>query len=100
MSLDEFGGFDRTDGELVVPRGMEQTNEPLRECVRVAMEQYFVHMSGYRPKNVYRMVMDEVERPLFESVMRHCGGNQSRAAEVLGISRGTLRKKLGLYDIR
>ena len=45
------------------------------------------------------MVLDEVEQPLLEVVMRHCGGNQTRAAQILGINRGTLRKKLQQYHL-
>ncbi|MCU7922201.1 MAG: Fis family transcriptional regulator, partial [Candidatus Thiodiazotropha sp. (ex Dulcina madagascariensis)] len=48
---------------------------------------------------LYRLVMNEVEAPLLESVMKHTGGNQTQAATILGISRSTLRKKLSLYDL-
>ncbi len=51
------------------------------------------------PNDLYQMVMQQVEQPLFESVMAYTGGNQSKAATLLGISRSTLRKKLALYEI-
>lgn len=77
----------------------KQQNEPLSDCVRKALQNYFGHMEGYSANGLYNMVMEEVERPLFESVMAHTRGNQTRAASLLGISRGTLRKKLALYQI-
>jgi Fis family transcriptional regulator len=74
-------------------------NEPLSDCVREALENYFAHMEGHSPAELYQLVMSEVERPLFACVMEHMGGNQTRAANVLGISRSTLRKKLAQYQI-
>ena len=72
---------------------------PLAEAVRQALERYFEHLDGHAPGELYRMVIEEVERPMLECVMRHCGGNQTRAAEHLGINRGTLRKKLKQYGL-
>ena len=51
------------------------------------------------PGNLYQMVMNEVEAPLIEAALHHTGGNQSHAAEILGMSRGTLRKKLKLHGL-
>ncbi|HEC15084.1 MAG TPA: DNA-binding transcriptional regulator Fis [Sedimenticola sp.] len=73
--------------------------EPLRECVRAAMKNYFLHLNGYGTSDLYQMVLAEVEPPLLETVMEYTRGNQTRAAEVLGISRSTLRKKLALYGL-
>lgn len=72
---------------------------PLAVAVKQALERYFQHLDGQAPGELYRMVIEEVERPLLDSVMRHCGGNQTRAAEHLGINRGTLRKKLRQYSL-
>ncbi|MDX5333895.1 MAG: DNA-binding transcriptional regulator Fis [Gammaproteobacteria bacterium] len=72
---------------------------PLAEAVKQALERYFQHLDGHAPGELYRMVIEEVERPLLDCVMRHCGGNQTRAAEHLGINRGTLRKKLRQYGL-
>lgn len=77
----------------------QQQHEPLSDCVRNALENYFNHLDGHDTQDLYRLVIEEVERPLFTCVMQHLGGNQTRAAELLGISRSTLRKKLALYDI-
>lgn len=76
----------------------EQTT-PLRESVRHAIERYFSHLDGQGVTDLYDMVICEVEEPLFNTVMRITGGNQSLAARLLGISRGTLRKKLEQFDL-
>jgi len=72
---------------------------PLRECVREAVDAYFADLDGHPCRGLYRMVMSEVEVPLLEAVMRHSQGNQSIAAGLLGMNRGTLRKKLKEYDL-
>lgn len=73
--------------------------EPLQECVRDALSSYFKQLDGHKATDLYQLVIAEVERPLFETVMQHTEGNQTRAARVLGISRSTLRKKLALYQL-
>jgi Fis family transcriptional regulator len=77
----------------------ERRKKPLSSCVRSSLERYFRDLDGHKPGELYHMVMSEVERPLLESVMRFTEGNQTRAAEILGINRSTLRKKLEQYDI-
>lgn len=69
-------------------------SEPLRECVRGALRYYLSNMGGHDVSGLYRMVLDEVERPMIQTVLEHTNGNQSQAAQMLGISRSTLRKKL------
>lgn len=69
----------------------------LHKSVIQAMEDYFTHLDGQQPNRLYEMVLREVERPLLEIVLKHTANNQSLAAEILGISRGTLRKKLKEY---
>jgi len=64
-----------------------------------ALENYFASLNGDRPGDLYDLVMGEVERPLFEAVMKYTRGNQSQAAGILGINRGTLRKKLKTYEL-
>ena len=67
---------------------------PLRDHAEDALQKYFQNLNGHRPAALYDLVMREVEEPLFRAVMDYAGGNQSRAAVILGINRGTLRKKL------
>jgi Fis family transcriptional regulator len=66
----------------------------IEECVRDSLESYFRDLRGVEPAAMYDMILRVVERPLFETVMKHADGNQSRAAEWLGINRNTLRRKL------
>lgn len=66
----------------------------LAECVRKALDDYFENLDGEIAGDIYELVMAEVERPLLACVLDHCGGNQTRAAQVLGLNRTTLRKKL------
>ncbi len=72
---------------------------PLRQQVQTALQDYFHQLDGHMPGNLYKLVLQEMEYPLLETVMNYTRGNQSRAAEVLGINRSTLRKKLKQYDI-
>ena len=71
---------------------------PIGNCVREVVETYLHNLNGHEGDALYRLVLEQVEQPLLEVVMRHCGGNQTRAAELLGINRGTLRKKLQQYQ--
>lgn len=96
MSLEQLD--TRATGEVFAV-AKKYKNEPLSDCVRVALDNYFEHMDGHTVNNLHQMVLEEVERPMFERVMHHTGGNQSKAAKLLGISRSTLRKKLAHYDI-
>ncbi len=75
------------------------TGKPLKNCVEDAMAIYFQQLDGHPAGELYKMVMAEVEEPLFRTVMQYTGGNQSKASELLGINRGTLRKKLKLYGL-
>ena len=71
----------------------------LREFVRQEVKEYFKKIDGYPIDKVYNLVIGEVEKPLVEKTIKYFKGNQSKAAELLGISRGTLRKKMKQYDI-
>lgn len=68
-------------------------------CVRTALEEYFKDLDGEPPHAMYDMLIQCVEKPLLQFVMNHAGGNQSKAAEYLGLNRNTLRKKLKLHQI-
>jgi Fis family transcriptional regulator len=62
--------------------------------VHSALETYFRDLDGEKPAAIYEMVLRSVERPMLEVVLKQAGGNQTLAAEMLGINRNTLRKKL------
>lgn len=66
----------------------------IEESIRDNLESYFKDLRGTEPGAMYDMILGVVERPLLEVVMKHAEGNQSRAAEWLGINRNTLRRKL------
>ena len=87
------------NGSKLRPGKGNEREYTLRTSVQSALDIYFNDLNGHSPGNLYRLVMDEVEAPLLESVMRHTGGNQTRAAECLGINRATLRKKLKQYGL-
>ena len=72
---------------------------PLSQCVRDALDFYLLNMADHEIKDLYGLVMEEVERPMFETVLRHTNGNLSHAAKMLGMTRNTLRKRLGVYGI-
>jgi Fis family transcriptional regulator len=73
--------------------------QTLRQAVDAAMTSYFRQLDGEDAVNVYDMVLAEVEAPLLARVLEYTRGNQTRAAEVLGLNRGTLRKKLKQYKL-
>jgi Fis family transcriptional regulator len=66
----------------------------LRDHVEFAMRNYFASLGGENVTDVYNMVLAEVEGPLLEVVLEYTRGNQTRASDILGLNRGTLRKKL------
>ena len=72
---------------------------PLRNHAERALTDYFANLNGHRPAQLYDMVLREVEEPLFRAVLDYASGNQSRAAVILGINRGTLRKKLRQFGL-
>ena len=78
---------------------MNHNNDDISRCVRLAMEQYFRDLDGEMPAAIYDMVLARVEKPLLEVVLNHTQGNQTRAAELLGLNRNTLRKKMKSHDL-
>jgi Fis family transcriptional regulator len=67
--------------------------------VETALQQYFLHLDGQPTNDLYQLVLTEVEEPLLEAVLSYTRNNQSKAAEMLGLNRGTLRKKLKQYNL-
>ena len=82
-----------------VPIRRERRKQPIRRSVTSALELYLDDMSGHDITDLYNVVLSEVEPAILDVVMKHVDGNQTEAAEMLGVSRGTLRKKLKLYGL-
>ena len=74
-------------------------DDPLSVCVTQAIETYFEDLNGQEPTNLHHFFINEVEKPFLEVVMKQVKGNQTKASEILGINRNTLRKKLKTYDL-
>ena len=74
-------------------------NSKLQQAVKESLEDYFLHLDGETPHAIYDMVLACVEKPMLEYILNKVGGNQSKAAEVLGLNRNTLRKKMALYNL-
>lgn len=75
------------------------SKDNIQDVVRKSLEKYFRDLGEQQPTNVYEMVLFTVERPILEVVMARAEGNQSLAAEMLGINRNTLRKKLQQHGL-
>ncbi|MGA9962346.1 MAG: Fis family transcriptional regulator [Azonexus sp.] len=71
----------------------------LAKCITDSLEQYFRDLDGEKPAAIYDMVLRSVERPMLEVVLAKAGSNQTLAAEMLGINRNTLRKKLTEHQL-
>ncbi len=74
-------------------------NDPLSVCITHSMQKYFDDLNGQEPSNLHHFFINEVEKPFLEVVMQRVNGNQTKAADILGINRNTLRKKLKTYDL-
>jgi Fis family transcriptional regulator, factor for inversion stimulation protein len=70
------------------------SRKAIDECIRASVEQYFKDLRGAEPASLHALFLDAAEKPLLEVVLRQAEGNQSRAADWLGINRNTLRRKL------
>jgi Fis family transcriptional regulator len=71
----------------------------LADCVKKSLDEYFKHLDGQPPHAIYDMVLGCIEKPMLEYVLNKVGGNQSKAAEMLGLNRNTLRKKMAQYNL-
>ncbi len=84
----------------IVPTSSHANNQkPLRQSVKQAVNKYLKDSNNESIENLYELVLAEVEAPLLEEVMTHTRGNQTQAAHLMGINRGTLRKKLKIYGL-
>jgi Fis family transcriptional regulator len=80
-------------------RGGQGHGETIEDCVLRTLQQYFADLDGATPHALHDMVLQAVERPLLRFALERAGGNQSAAADLLGINRNTLRKKLVDYRL-
>ncbi len=89
------------DTEIVKPvlTSQDSRAHTLSDHVEVALRNYFSNLHGEQVSGVYDMVLSEIEIPLLEVVLEYTRGNQTQAAEILGLNRGTLRKKLKTYHM-
>ena len=81
------------------PIPQNEESSVLSSHVRDALRTYFARLDGHGASNLYELVLSEVEQPLIETVLEHCEHNQTKAAQILGLSRSTLRKKMQIYRI-
>ena len=72
----------------------------IASCIRKAIDGYLDDLDGEKPGHLYSMVINTVEKPLIEIVIQHTKGNQTHAADLLGINRNTLRQKMKQYQIK
>lgn len=86
-------------GADVVAPPADAESRSLRQHVEITVGTYFAQLDGQMVTDVYDMVLQEVEAPLLEAVLRYTGNNQTQASTVLGLNRGTLRKKLKRYGL-
>lgn len=83
----------------MTPLDTTEPSLPLCELVRIAVDNYFEQLDGEPVSGLHGMVIQEVEKPLIEAVLVRSASNQSKASQILGISRGTLRKKMAEYGL-
>ena len=99
MSVKDFQNTDRDDDNSHTSENNTQEISQLSHAVKHSIRRYLYELDGTRPNDMYELVLKQIEQPLFEAILEHTKGNQSRAAELLGLNRGTLRKKLRSYNL-
>lgn len=85
--------------ELSQVNAVGQTAVRLQDHVQEHLDRYFSELGNTAPNNVYNLVLQQVEKPMLEVVLQQMRYNQSKTAAVLGMSRGTLRKKMKAYGL-
>lgn len=103
MTVKRTRGWTTGDGtkatEIERPPRDERRRHTLRQCIKCSLEIYFEKLDGHAPGDLYELVLAEVERPLLEVVLGYTRGNLSKAAQILGLNRGTLRTMLKKYGM-
>ena len=100
MTKKKSGKKNKSKKKTTKTSKVEVRNKPLSALTSEALDGYFRKLNGHRPGDLYQLVLSEVEKPLLTAVLDYTNGNQCEAAEILGINRGTLRKKLRSYNLR
>jgi len=98
MSVQDFQNSS-ADNIVDSSENTDQEISQLSHAVKHSIRRYLYELDGTQPNNMYNLVLKQIEQPLFEAILEHTKGNQSRAAEMLGLNRGTLRKKLRSYNL-
>ena len=91
--------FDALVTTVKSPTSEQPTQRPLRNSVDQALRNYLSQLNGQEVTELYELVLAEVEAPMLDVIMQYTRGNQTRAALMMGINRGTLRKKLKKYGM-
>jgi Fis family transcriptional regulator len=91
-------GAERAAAAVAADAG-NRRGETIEQCILRSLNEYFANLDGAKPHALHEMVLQAVERPLLKFAMDRASGNQSAAAELLGINRNTLRKKLTEYRL-
>lgn len=86
-------------GSKKQPQQKERRAQSIFHCVESALNLYFEDMDGHDPSDLYELVLSQTEKPMLQVVLKQTQGNITRSAEMLGINRATLRKKLKKYDL-
>ena len=95
MSSDNVHVID----DAIIERDDNEGISQLYNAVKHSIRRYLYELDGTQPHDMYDLVLRQVEQPLLEAILEHTKGNQSKAAEYLGLNRGTLRKKLRTYNL-
>ncbi len=85
--------------KIALPDNLDLDSITLRQAVRDTLRNYFTNIGGEKPVDFYSILLEEIERPMLEVLINHTHYNQVKMAHILGLSRGTLRKKLKQYGM-
>jgi len=99
ISQDSISYANNTETAAESSNSNKEEISQLSHAVKHSIRRYLYELEGTQPNNMYDLVLRQIEQPLFEAILEHTKGNQSRAAELLGLNRGTLRKKLRSYNL-